>query len=811
METKTVKGPETVRIGSTERTQRLRENLISKACYNGKYSDGVYVDVERAVLLTESYQATEGDNPVLRRAKGLRHVLANIPIAILKDELIVGNPHADPHALPIFPEVNVNLLKEAIEDGYVREQDRDKAMDLVNYWEKRTIANMVEKNMSEHTKEIVNTSSSFISTTWKDGIQHCVPNWDYTFEHGTNTIRKKIEAKLEEVKTTIDQQNSTQLSELIHSRDLYEAMLISLDGVNRFTERCSELARQEAKKATGEHRSKELRDMSEMLARALKEPPQTFHEACQGFFTLHLILNCIDSAAFGSLSRIDQCLYPFFKKDVLEEKNINESDAQEIIETLMLKVQALGGFFSRKRRLHFEGNGALPIWTIGGVKTDGSDACNELTDTILRAAQSIRCNQPTISILYHKKMRESSLREAINTVKLGMGYPSFTNNDWVIDSLMRQGMPIEAARNAGVVGCVSVCPVDSNNTTKRLALTIIAGKAMELALNQGKCLITGKQIGPEEKPASEFKSYEEVYKAVEKQLQYAIKMAVNVRNLARHYEKQYRPNPLASALHRSPIEKGIDTVSYEDYPNNYWLNLVGVVNIVNSLAVMKKLVFEEKKYSLNNLIEAIHNNWEGNEALRQEAINKVPKFGNDEAYVDHISKEVFNTCSNIGEQTFDINGGYWSILAQSVSIYQATAKLTGAMPDGKRQGEPLADGGISPDHGTNKNGIFSVLNSVGKVDHTRTKGLLLNQWIAPEMLEGETGIEWMKALLEMWHENDCSQMQINVVDPKVLRDAQKHPEKYPHLTVRVSGYTANWIHLTEDLQEMILARTMQRS
>jgi formate C-acetyltransferase/benzylsuccinate synthase len=474
-----------------------------------------------------------------------------------------------------------------------------------------------------------------------------------------------------------------------------------------------------------------------------------------------------------------------------------------------MKVEALGGFFSRVRRLHFEGNGALPIWTIGGVNKDGSDACNELTDTILQAARSVRCNQPTISILYHKDMRESSLEEAIKTVRAGLGYPSFTNLEWVISSLKGQGMPTEAARNAGVVGCVSVCPVDSCNTTKRLALEIVAAKSMELALNEGKCITTGKQLGPVEKPASEFRSYSDIFKAVEKQFEFSVRTAVNVRNLSRHYEKLYRPNPLASAFHRTPLEKGIDAVNYEDYPNNYWMNVIGAINVVNSLAAMKKLVFEDKKYTISDFVNAMKTNWEGKEDFRQEVINKVPKYGNDDDYVDDIAYEVIRMFSDVAKSTYDINGGYWSILAQSVSQYIASAKWTGALPDGKLFGFPLADGGISPDHGTDKNGVFAVMRSGSKVDHRRTKGLLLNQWIAPEMLDGEEGVEWMKALMEMWCSNGLSQVQFNVVDPKVLRAAQVNPEKYPHLTVRVSGYTANWVKLTKDLQEMILRRTVQ--
>ncbi|MFA6924122.1 MAG: pyruvate formate lyase family protein [Bacteroidales bacterium] len=796
-------------IGSTQRVQQLKKDLVSKACYNGKYEKGIYVDIDRANLYTEAYKNFQSDEPVIRRAKVLKYVLSNIPISILDNELIVANPHADPHALPIFPEINVTLLTEAIADGYVLDKDKETAEELVKFWTGKTIASKVAENMSEQTKDIVNTASSFISFTWKDGIQHCVPDWDYTFANGTNNIRKKIKEKFDEVFNEIDKGNSTQLSELINKRYQYEAMLISLDALEIFTDRFSKLASEMASKEKDSKRAEEFKKISKILSKVLKNKPESFHEACQGFYFLHLILNCIDSASFGSLCRIDQCLWQFYEKDVIIEKNITRTEAHELIECLILKVEALGGFFSRVRRMHFEGNGALPIWTIGGMNKDGSDACNELTDTVLQAARSVRCNQPTISILYHKKMRSSSLAEAIKTVRTGLGYPSFTNTNWAVSSLMRQGMPIEAARNAGVVGCVSVCPVDSCNTTKRLALEIIAAKAVELALNEGKCIITGKQLGPKEKPATEFKTYEEIFEAVKKQYEFSVKTAVNVRNLSRHFEKLYRPNPLASSFHRTPLEKGIDAVNYEDYPNNYWLNIIGAVNVINSLTVIKKLVFEDKKYAIADFVKAMKSNWQGLESFRQEVINKVPKFGNDNPYVDKIAYEVLKTFSDIAEKSYDINGGYWSILAQSVSIYQSTAKMTSALPDGKMLGFPLADGGISPDHGTDKNGIFAVLNSGSKIDHHRTKGMLLNQWIAPEMLEGEEGIEWMKALMEMWADKGLSQAQFNVVDPKVLRAAQKNPEKYPHLTVRVSGYTANWVKLTKELQEMILARTVQ--
>lgn len=796
------------KFGSTERTQFLKDNLVSKACYKGEYEHDIKVDITRAKLYTESYRETEGEIPVLRRAKALRHVLSKLSINIFPRELIVGYCHADPHVLSIFPEQNTGLLREALDDGFVPPEHREDAEDLLDYWKNKTIAQKVMQNMDEETLNIVNTASSFISTTWKDGIQHCVPNWDFLFANGTIKLKEMIGEKLGNVKKQILQENSPSLKDLIEKRYEYEGMLIALEGLEIYLDRYADLAEERAAAASDAQEKEDLQTVGRIMRKALRRTPTSFHEACQGFYTIHLILNCIDSAAFGSLARIDQLLYPYFRNDI-QKNELTEAEAQEIIECMILKIQSLGSFFSKKRRLHFEGNGALPIWSIGGIHEDGSDACNELTDVVLRAARSVRCNQPTISIMYHDAMREASLEEAINTVKGGLGYPSFTNTSWMVKSLMGQGIPENYARNAGVVGCVSVCPVDSCNTTKRLALTIIASKCLELALNEGVCPVTGKLIGPKEKPADQFTSYEEVEEAFRRQLDFAMSKAVNIRNIARYFEKLERPNPLASAMHKTPIEKGIDAVGYEDFRNNHWMNMVGLINVVNSLAVIKKLIFEENRYTMEEMVTALKANWDGHEAMRQTCLNKVPKYGNDDAYVDDMAVRIFDMASDIAGNIHDINGGYWSILAQSVSIYQSTAAMTGAMPDGKMKGKPVSDGGVSPDHGTDREGVFPVLTSDGKLHHTATKGLLLNQWISPELLEGEQGLDWMKSLLKMWYEKDISQIQFNVVDPVVLRKAQENPKDYTHLTVRVSGYTADWVKLTPELQEVILSRTCQ--
>lgn len=791
----------------TERIKKLKEKAVSKACHDGGYIGDVRVDCERARLWTESYKETEGKPEIIRRALALRHMLIHMTIYIQDGELIVGNNTPSPNLLYLSPEISPQLMHEAIEDCFITGEDEKTARDIVAYWHGRTLQERVEYDLTEEERRVVDAGASVISITHKDGAQHCVPDWEYVYSTGLDTIQETIQSELAAVTDALSACNGPGISEKLKQKHLLEAMLISCDAVLLWTERYAALAEEQAADEKDIGRKKELVHLSALCRRLLRKEPRSFHEALQAYFTLHIILNYIDRAGFGSLSRVDQIWWPYYKNDVIDEKNITREHAQELVEALWIKLLDLGYWFPRERRLHFEGNSLLQTLTLAGVDTDGRDACNALTTLILDATRSVRNNQPTINFRYHPGVSAEVLDSALEVVKAGMGMPAFLSDRVMIDTLLDEGIPIRNARNWGVVGCVSACPVDMQITTKRLAQSSITAKCFELALNNGVCMLTGTPLGPATGDAADF-TFEELVEAFRRQVAYAFHLGVRVRNITRSCEMAYLQRPLASALHRTPIQRKQDVSEYEDAPN-LWINCVGIVDVVDSLQVIKQVVFHEKKCSLGELIAIIKKNWEGEESLRQICINKVPKFGNGIDDVDLVAARIFTLVAREARNVKDINGGAYRILPQSVSLYVSSGKKVAALPSGRKAYDFLSDGGISPSHGMDHNGPTAVLTSAAKVDHGITKGILLNQRFHPDVLSGNDGKQRFRAYLKTWYDLGLSQIQFNVVSTETLLDAQKNPQRYGDLIVRVAGYSAYFTELNKDVQDAIIQRMEQ--
>lgn len=779
----------------TERTKKLKSRVVSKACHGGGYFENVKPDLERARLWTESYMHTEGESEVIRRAKALAHTLKNMTIYINDDELIIGNNTPSQYLLYLSPEINAGPIEEAIEDGFFNKTEIQECRKILEYWKGKTMREWVEFRMTDREKEINSAGAPVISITHLDGAEHCAPNWGHVYGNGLKNIIRHIEEK----KCSTSDPSK---------KDFYEATLITCRAFTDWCKRYAKLACEQAVLTKTPQRKAELEKIATIMDKLLISPPSSFHEALQGFFSIHLILQYIDRAGFGSLARIDQMWWPFYKKD-LDSGVLTKAQAQELLECLWIKMLDLGYWFPKKRRLHFEGNSLLQTLTLGGVDEDGKDACNELTEVILDSVKSTRNNQPTFNFRYHPKTSQSALEKAIEVVKTGMGMPAFLNDEIMIYTLTDQGVPLKEARNWGVVGCVSACPVNCQITTKRLAQSSIVAKCLELALNNGRCAQTGKLLGPETGDPSKF-SYEDIEEAFKKQVEFAFTLSIKIRNISRQYESQFLQRPLASALHISTIEKGEDSSSFEDYPN-LWMNCVGMIDVSDSFTVVKKMVFDEKVITMKELVDILKANWKGHETFRQRCINKVPKFGNDDDYADDIAKKVFKTVALEARKVKDIfNGGGYRILPQSVSLYVSSGKNVAALPSGRLAGEFLSDGGASPQHGMDHNGPTAVLNSTGKLDHKLTKGILVNQRFMPEALDGPEGMKRFKAYLATWAEKGNSQIQFNVVNNETLRDAQTHPEKYGDLIVRVAGYSAYFTQLNKAVQDAIINRRAQR-
>lgn len=792
----------------TERIRTLKEKAVSKACHDGGYIGDVRVDMERARLWTESYKMTEGEPEIIRRAKALRHMLERMSIYLQDGELIVGNNTPGPELLYLSPEISSQLMREAIEDGYIAGNDEKEALEIMAWWKGKTLRERVEAELTPEELVVIDTGATAISITHRDGAQHCVPNWEYVYSLGLGEIIFAIRRELEAVNADLSSFNGPGLSEKLKERHFLKAMLISCDAVLSWTGRYADLAEEKAAAERNPERKNELERIAMIFRRLLRKKPESFHEALQGFFTLHIILNYIDRAGFGSLSRIDRIWWPYYKKDVIDEKNITRDEAIELIQALWIKMLDLGYWFPRERRLHFEGNSLLQTLTLAGVDENGNDSCNELTSAILDATRNVRTNQPTLNFRYHPNVSQTALDSALEVIRTGMGMPAFLNDQVLIDSLLDQGVPIKEARNWGVVGCVSACPVNMQITTKRLAQSNITAKCFELALNGGICMLTGERLGPATGNAATF-TFEQLVEAFRLQVEYAFRLGVKVRNITRNYEMEILQRPLASALHRSPLQRRQDVCEYEDAPN-LWINCVGIVDVVDSLQVIRQLVFTDRRVSLKDLMAAIKNNWEGEENLRQFCINKVPKFGNGNDEIDRLAARIFKLVAEEARKVKDINGGTYRILPQSVSLYVSTGKKVAALPSGRRAYEFLSDGGISPAHGMDHNGPTAVLNSASKVDHVLTKGILLNQRFHPDTLAGEAGKQRFKAYLKAWYNLGLSQIQLNVTSTNTLKEAQKTPERYGDLIVRVAGYSAYFTELNADVQNAIISRMEQQ-
>lgn len=792
----------------TDRTARLKAGTISKACHDGSYLGNVAVSIERAKLWTEAYRDTEGQPEIIRRATALRHMLENMKIYIQPDEIIVGNNTPSPRELYLNPEISITSIEEAINEKFLPEEDFALAREIMDYWRGRGLRDRVEAEFLPEERKILDSPVIVTSLTYKDGAQHCVPNWEYVYEEGLERIRERIRQEIAALDEKIHTHAGPGMRELLKERHLFKAMDISLEAVLTWTNRYSELAKSLAAEETDARRKAELEQISRVCARTLRNPPESFQEAVQGFFFIHLILHYIDRAGFGSLARIDQMWWRPYKKEVIEENRLAREAAQEILECLFVKMLDLGYWFPKTRRAHFEGNSLLQTLTVGGVDSDGLDACNELTCTILDAVKSIRTNQPTFNFRYHPQVSEAALDKAIDVVNTGMGMPAFLNDRVMIETLLDEGVPLREARNWAVVGCVSASPVNMQITTKRLAQSSIIAKYLELALNNGECMLTGQVVGPRTGDAKKF-SFEDLVEAFRKQVEFFFQFGSRVRNITRCYEMDYLQRPLATALHRSPLLVRKDVSEYEDAPN-LWINCVGMVDVIDSLQVIQQMVFDEKKVTLGEFVDLLRRNWEGAEAFRQECINRVPKFGNANEVVDELAARVFKLVSDEARRAQDINGGTYRILPQSVSLYVSSGKKTSALPNGRKHGDFLSDGGISPAHGMDHNGPTAVIISASKIDHGQTKGVLLNQRFNPDALEGEAGRKRFKAYLNTWYDLGLSQIQFNIVSTNTLRDAQKDPDKFSDLIVRVAGYSAYFTELNKPVQDAIISRMEQQ-
>ena len=773
---------------------------------------------EKVRLVTESMRQTEGEPLIVRRAKATAHFLDNRTIFIEDDELIVGNIAQKPMGMeagssgPAWPSEDMEELRKAglsiskedekllrsFDDFYLnkgRTLDERQSMfyDDERMWPfiKSGILCPPWMNKNEGRGQ---GSAGF---GWGLGLQYTliVIEFEKVLNEGLNKIVKDAEEELRNLRFWS--------ADDIKKGHFLQSVIIALPAIVRIAKRYGDLAAELAKKEKNPKRKKELETIAESCYRVPGEPARTFREAMQSFWFIWLMI----LGGATPLGRLDQFMYPFYKKDK-EEGRITDEEVLEILECLRVKVMQynyVGG--GKMQRAKWSGMARWNNLVIGGVTPDGKDATNELSYLILEAAKDCQTPHHTITIRVHEGTPEKLLLKGLEVVKTGMGMPAFIGDPSYIGYLTGEGVPLEDARNYTLSGCLDV-NLPGKSRTSAIGMFIVP-KVLEIAIHNGFDPRLGIQIGPKTGEFESFKTFDEFMSAFKTQLKYFMGLAAEEHNILLRAHTDLFPDAVHSALMHDAIKVGKDVLDrVMPFENGSVLNLVGMINVADSMAAVKKLVFDEKKITTKELKAALDANWEGNgySDMRKMCLN-APKFGNGDSYVDSIAADLYQFWAET-TKTFPTSwGGTTKPTGISITAHAPGGGLTGATPDGRLAGETLADGTASPAQGKDVNGPTAVMRSAMAINQISFQATLLNMKFHPSALKTEEDLKKLIALMKTYFMSGGKHVQFNVVDKLVLLEGQKEPEKHRDLIVRVAGYSAFFVALTKPVQDEIIMRT----
>jgi len=787
-----------------ERVFKLRENLFLPA----GHTELGEISIERARSITGFHQDNEGLPAELKRAGALERILEEISIYILDGELIVGNNASKPTSVEVFPEYGVNWLLDELDNLPTREADKYTITDgnkeelrtILTWWKGRTVEERIRCILGEEEywyKDRLVFHSTAGNCTGQNSI---CPDYPKILGEGLNGIISEVEDKLK----GLDLNHAENLEKSV----FYRAVIISLKAVIKFAKRYAELAKEMARDESNPYRKKELEKIAEACERVPANPARSFHEAIQAFWFIHAVL-CLEAGCVTfTPGRMDQWLYPYYRKDI-DAGKLSKDDAQELLECLWIKFNESLLLLPATNAVYYSGQPLDQDVTISGVDENGLDATNELSYMMLDCEKHLMLRQPEFLLPVHKDTPEDLLKSACGLVKEGGGKPKFVSLETLQAMRMADPFPytLKELRNIVWTGCgentIPGVERSGDDTTWYTGLPL----ALELALNKGKSRLAGEeQWGLETGDPRSFKSFEEVMEAFRKQVAYAIRHRCVHSDAMIMAQSQLTPSPLRSAFIYDCIGRGLDI-----YKGGAKYNFdvgadVGITTCGDCLAAMKKVVFEDKKLTMSELIDVLDANFEGKEEIRQMLLG-APKFGNDDDYVDLITREIARFASLEHRKHPHIHGGMHRSSHTTVTAGLAIGRMVGATPDGRKSGEPLNDGGLSPHQGRDKKGPTAVMKSVSKIDWQAAYGGVMNLRFTTDALKGDEGIVRLMALIRAYHDMGGFHVQFNCVDLKTLRDAQEHPEKYPDLLIRVGAYSAYFVQLSRPLQEDIISRT----
>jgi pyruvate formate-lyase/glycerol dehydratase family glycyl radical enzyme len=786
-------------------------------------------DAQRALIVTEAYQKYAVDSQPLKVAKTFRDILQKVEVHIDDEEIIVGEIAAPAWAAPLYPEFSIKWLKEELDQYdlskrhndkyYISDEVKQVVNDIQADWDGKTVENAIKAAFTEEEYKggsWIGKGIYFCDLYTYFGVGHVCADYEKLFKVGYGGIKKQVEQKLAEIK--IGAADATK------KRDQYHAQLIVLEGVKSYFLRYSKLAKEKAAQEKDAKRKAELERIAANCAWVAENPPRDFWEAIQLW---HMATNFILIESNGhsiTYGRFDQLFYPFYQND-LAKGTLTREFMQELIECSFIKMDHLSKIRDTQNTIIASGVpwGGTAL-DVGGVDARGRDAINEVSYMVLDAHAHTRITNPWMGVRISNKTPQEFKIKTFNTIRIGTGEPKVFNDEQMIDALLNYNKPIEDARNYVGIGCVEPC-VPGKTYGWHDATYFGMPKVLLLAINNGQCMDcsnkcpryahcagAGKRLGLPTGYLQDMKSFAEVKEAFDRQMEYWCDRMVSSINTMDVTHQRLKPLPYLSLLMDDCIERGVDITAGGAVYNHAGPQGVGIGTVTDSLCTIKQLVFEEKKITAEELINALKKNWKGYETLLAYVnSDKVHHYGNDDDYADEIAQFVANTYCGHVEHRPTAHGGEFMPGVYSVSINVPVGMFTSATPDGRVSYEPVSDC-LGPVHTQQAShdisGPTAIAASIAKLDQARMgNGVILNWKFSPGAVSGLTGRDNLINLIDVYFQNGGMQSQFNVIGKETLLAAQQHPEQYKDLMVRVAGYSAFFTELSPELQSDLIGRT----
>lgn len=792
----------------TERMKEFREEVLDEK---------PYIDAQRAILATLAYKENLNQPRVMVRAKMLEKVLDHMSIYIEDKSLLAGNQATKNRNAPIFPEYTMEFVMKELDqfekrDGdvfYITEKTKEQLREIAPFWQNNNLRARGEALLPEEVRVFMETGVFGMEGKLNAGDAHLAVNYERILKDGLRGYEKRVK----EYKASLDLTDP----ESIDKYCFYNAVLIVLEAVRNFANRYSFLAKDLAEKELNQERKIELLEISRICSKVPYEPAETFREAVQSVWFIQLILQIESNGHSLSYGRFDQYMYPYYNRDI-KNGTIKESEALELLTCLWIKTLTINKVRSQAHTLSSAGSPMYQNVTIAGQTIDKKDAVNDLSFLVLKSVAQTRLTQPNLTVRYHKNINKHFLDECVEVMRLGFGMPALNNDEIIIPSFMDWQVKEEDAYNYSAIGCVETA-VPGKWGYRCTGMSYINFPRMLLCtMNNGVDLTSNKRFTKGYGYFTEMESYEELLKAWDKTIREITRYSVIVENVIDKASERDVPDILCSALTDDCIARG-KTIKEGGAVYDFISGLqVGIANMADCLAAIKKLVYEEKKITRQELWNAILDDFSSpeNKKIQEMLIREAPKYGNDDDYVDQLIVEAYDSYIEEIEKYPNTRynrgpiGGIRYAGTSSISANVGQGMSTMATPDGRNAFEPLAEG-CSPAHNSDKNGPTAVFKSVSKLRTNKiTGGVLLNQKMTPQMLSTEENRQKLELLIKTFFNRlHGYHVQYNIVSKETLIDAQKHPEKHKDLIVRVAGYSAFFNVLSKKTQDDIIGRTEQ--